>query len=70
MVRLVKKLGLEEDYLMQWNTQDGNITSNLKVKIYFTLTALSATNVVTWKCHVDKSAKGWYNTILGQDPLT
>ena len=43
---------------MQWNTQAGNITTNLKVKIDFTLPALSATNVVTWNCHVDDSAKG------------
>ena len=37
---LVKKLGLEKDAPMQWNTQAGNITTNLEVKIYFTLPAL------------------------------
>ena len=55
MGRLVKK-GLEKDALMQWNTQDGNITTNLKVKIYFNLPVVSATDVVTWKYHVDDSA--------------
>ena len=51
---------------MQWNTQAGNITTNLKVKVYFTLTALSVTIVMTWDCHVDESAKGRYGMILGR----
>ena len=33
---------------MQLHTQAGNITTNLKVKIDFTLTELSATKTVTW----------------------
>ena len=70
MGRLVKKLGLEKYTLVQWNTQAVNITNNLKVKIYFTLPALSATNSVTWNCHVDDSAKGGYNMILGKYLLT
>ena len=36
----------------------------------FTLPTLSATNVVTWKCHVYESAKGRYDMILGRDILT
>ena len=35
-----------------------DITTNLKVEIDFTLPAFSATNVVTWNCHVDDSTKG------------
>ena len=65
MGRLVKKIGLEEDNTMQWNTQAGNITTNLKVKVDSTLPKLSATNVVTWNCHVYDSAKGRYDMILG-----
>ena len=42
----------------------------LKVKIDFTLPALSATDVVTWTCHVEDSAKGRYDMILGRDILT
>ena len=53
-----KKIGPEKYALMQWNTQARNITTNLKFNVYFTLHALSATDVVTWNCHVDKSAKG------------
>ena len=43
---------------MQWHTQAGNITTNIKVKVDFTLPALRATNVVTWRCHIDDSVKG------------
>ena len=69
MGRLVEKLRPEKDSLIQWITQAGNITTNFKVKIYFTLPALSATNVVTWDYHVDDFAKGRYYMILGQDIL-
>ena len=55
---------------MQWHTQASNITTNIKVKVYFTLPALSAMNVVTWKFHVDESAKGRYDMILGWDLLS
>ena len=55
---------------MQWNKQVGNITTSIKVKVDFTLTELSATDVVTWSFHVDDFAKGRYNMILGQDLLT
>ena len=48
----------EKDDLMQWHTLAGNITTNIKVKVDFTLPSLSATNAVTWKYHVDDSAKG------------
>ena len=54
---------------MQWNKQVGNITTSIKVKVDFTLTELSATDVVTWSFHVDDFAKGRYNMILGQDLL-
>ena len=36
----------------------------------FTLPTLSVTNVVIWKCHLDDSAKGRYDMILGQDLFT
>ena len=55
---------------MQWQTQAGNITTNFKFRVDFTLPALSATNVVTWKCHVDDSTKVSYDTILGIYLLT
>ena len=43
--RLVKKLGIKEKSQMQWNTQSGNIKTFLKVKIDFTIHALSMKNV-------------------------
>ena len=48
MVRIFERLHPEKYYVMQWHTQAGNITTNIKVEIYFILPALSATNVVTW----------------------
>ena len=33
--------------MMQWHTQAGKITTNLKVKIDFTLPEISATKIVT-----------------------
>ena len=44
---LITKLNLKKYYVVQWNTQAGNITTNLTVKIYFTLIELSATGIVT-----------------------
>ena len=70
MRRLVQKLCPEKYSVIQWQTQARNVTTDLKVNVYFTLTALSATNVVTWKCHVDDSAKGRYDMILARDILT
>ena len=68
--RLVEKLYPEKDDVMQWHTQDRNITTDIKVKIDFTLTALSAKTFVTWKCHLDDYSKGRYDIILGQYVLT
>ena len=55
---------------MKCHTKVGYITTNIKVKADFTLPILSATNFVTWKCHVDDSAKVRYDMILGQYLLT
>ena len=64
IIRLVEKLILEKYTVMQWHTQAENITTNLNIKVDFTLTALSSTNIVTWKCCVYDSAKGRYDMIL------
>ena len=65
MRRLFEKLCSEKDDVVQWQTQAGNITTNFKVKVYFTLPALSAKNAVAWKCQVDDSDRGRYDMILG-----
>ena len=67
---LVEKLYHEKYSVTQWHTKDGNIATNLKVGVYFTLPALSATNIVTCRCHVDDSAKGRYDMMLGWYILT
>ena len=55
---------------MQCHTKAGSINTNLEVNIYFTLPELSATKIVTYIYHVDDSAKGRYDIILGRDLLT
>ena len=54
---------------MQWQKQARNIITTFKVRLNFTLPALSATNVMMWKCYVDDSYKGRYDVILGRDLL-
>ena len=68
--RQFEKLHPGKKVVIQWQTQDGNITTNFKVRVDFTLPTLSATNVVTWKCHVYDSSKGSYEIILGRYLLT
>ena len=70
MVRIVEKLHPEKDAIMQRHKQAGNITNYDKVKVYFILTSFSATDVVTWKYHMDDYTKGRYGMILGRDILT
>ena len=55
---------------MQWHTWARNITTSIKIKVHFTLPALSARNVVMWEFCVDDSSKVRYNMILGRDILT
>ena len=52
---LVEKIYPEKVALMQWHTQAGNINTNNKVKLDFTLPVLSVTNAMIWKSHVDNS---------------
>ena len=68
--RLIPKLSPKEGNMMKRHTQAGSITTNLKVKIYLTLPEISATEIVTWNFHVDDTAKGRYDNILGRDLLT
>ena len=70
MKRLFEKLNPEKDAMMQWHMQAVNTTTNIKVKMYFTIPALSSMNVVIWKCQVDEYANGIYDMILGRYLLT
>ena len=56
--------------MIQWHTQGGSITTNLKVKIDFNLPELSMTKFVTWNFHVGDSSKVIYDIILGRNILT
>ena len=55
---------------MQWQNQVGNITTNLKVKIYFTLPEFSVTKKLMWDFHVDDSDKVIHNMIMVRYILT
>ena len=66
MGRLISRTNTKYDAMIQWHTQVAIITTNIKVKIYFTLPELSAAKTVTWKCHVDDYAKVRYGMILGR----
>ena len=46
MGSLITKLNPKEDAVVQWHTQVGVITTNLKFKIDFTLPELSTTIIV------------------------
>ena len=46
------------------------MNTNMKVKIDFTLTRLSAKKTVKRNCHMNDSAKGRYDMILGRYLLT
>ena len=65
----MEKLNPIKGDVVQWHTQAGNITTNLRVKIDFTLPKLSATDFLTWNFHVDDSSKGRYDNFLGKELL-
>ena len=66
----ITKLYHKEDAVMQWHMQAGNITTNIRVKIFFTLPELSAVKPLIWNSYVDHSAKVRYNMNLCRDLLT
>ena len=55
---------------MQWQIQAGDISTNLKVKIYFTFPGFSATKILVWVCCADDFVKDRYDMILGRFILT
>ena len=61
--RLTTKLFPKEDTVVQRHTQVGNITTNLKVKKYFTLPRLSASKTMAYNFHVDDYDMGRYDMI-------
>ena len=52
--------------MIQWHTQAGSITTNLNVKVDFTLPEISAKKIVVSDWHVDNSAKDRHDRILGR----
>ena len=54
----------------KWSTQAETFTDNFMVKVELSLSVISATKIMTWKCHMDDSTAGRYNMISGRDLLT
>ena len=50
-----------------WKNQSGKFTTNKMVNVDLLLPWFSATEFVTWKCHMDDSDVGIYGIILGRD---
>ena len=69
IVKLTSKIKWKERAETNWETEHRNFITSKRVKIDFCLPDFSATKIVTWKCHVEKSTKGRYNMILGRDLL-
>ena len=67
---IIKKLKIIEETVMQWHTQAGNITTNLKVKIDFNLPEFSLKKIVTCDFHVNDFFKSRYDMTLGRYILT
>ena len=64
------KMNPKEDDVMQWHTQEGSITTNLKVKIDFTLPESIVIEIMTWGFNAGDSAKGLYDMLLVIDLFT
>ena len=50
--------------MTQWKIQVGNIATNKKVKVYFTLPEFTMKKIMTSNFHVDDSVKIRFNMIL------
>ena len=55
---------------MKCQTKAGNIMTNKKVNVTLFRTEFSATKILMWEFHVEKSTKSRYVIILGIDVLT
>ena len=66
MRSIMKNFEIKEGSVVEYHIQADNITTNLKVKIYFTLPEFSTTKTVTWNCHVYDTANGRYDIIRGR----
>ena len=64
MGRLVQRLGPKKYDVMQWHTQAGKITTNIKTEVNVTLPKLIKTNAMTWKCYINDSAKARCEIII------
>ena len=50
---LITKIDPIEDAVVQRHTQAGNIITNIRIKLYFTLLELRAKKIMMWDCRLD-----------------
>ena len=55
---------------MQWHTQAGIISTDLKVRIDFNLPEYSVKKIMKWECHMDDFSNGRFDMILDRYLLT
>ena len=70
MRRLIEINNPKKDAVMKRNMQAVNITTNMKVKIFFTFPELRTTKILMWNFNIDDFANGRYDMILGRYILT
>ena len=64
------KLKQKEEAKNTWKTQVEEFTTSKKANVDLCLPEFSATEIVTWKCHVDESTNCIYGMIPGRDLIT
>ena len=70
MGNMTSKLKTKQSAKTTWGTQVGKFTSLKKLNLDFFLPEFSATKIVIWKCHIDKSTNGRYDMIIVRDILS
>ena len=66
MGNLNSKLKTKDAEKNTLKTRSGKFTTSKKANVDFCLTQLNTKKIVTWKFHLDKSASGSYDMILGR----
>ena len=57
MRKLTSYLKITKGSAIQWKIQEGNLTTNDKVRVNLCLTEFITTKIMTWECHVENILK-------------
>ena len=70
MGKLTGKFKPKNSIETTWETQEGKFITSENVNVDFYLSEFGATKIVTWRCHIARSANSRYDMILGRYLLT